>query len=317
MGHSVINPVCSIAETVNRGSLASDMRIENRLGAAIAVLYRNGVNAIIPPKLKSVSVNGTIEISIAYRCTDGTLLNQYGNLIAKHPELVNDDSDIPETSFRVKYVITREQLESKDVVYIDDLDLTLSLNPMYGIPEHTREGMSTEDHDLVKNLLKDSYMHKMLVPDTAYKTLYVLHYGDIVEVECVVANVKTPTLETCRLVNGRVVPVRVAAIDRDKVWVTRAEAELAMGVVPDPVRETHMEKMSLTYYEILENHLKMVDEHKRNVAKELDVLGDALVRERARQQLEQLSNIKHTQTVVSEGGKLISALAGLGVKVFG
>ena len=89
MGHSVINPVCSIAETVNRGSLASDMRIENRLGAAIAVLYRNGVNAIIPPKLKGVSVNGTIEISIAYRCTDGTLLNQYGNLIAKHPEVIS------------------------------------------------------------------------------------------------------------------------------------------------------------------------------------------------------------------------------------
>lgn len=316
MGKRVINPICSIATTVSRGSFASNMYIENRLGTAIAVLYRNGVNALLPPNLKGLSVNGTIEITVEYRCTGSALLNQYGNLVAKHPELV-DVSDMPETSLKLKYVVTREDLTEKDVVYIDDLDLMLALNPVYGISEHPREGTSVGDSIMIKNLLENSYMHRILTPSEKYKTLFVLHYGDIIEVDCLIANVRVPTLETYKLTNGRVVLVRAAAIDADKVWASEDEAKRAVGVIEDTDYTAMLERVSKYYYDTLERNRALIAERDRDVAKELTTLDDVLTRERTRMQLEEISRIKHAQTVVSDGTKLVASLASLGVKVFG
>lgn len=113
--------------SARRGQFTSNIEITNRLGYPIAVIMKNGINAVIHPAL-SITTDGTLSIAVTYSANHHCTLNQLSNFYKESPELakkvpaptpMNPKNDL----VTLEYILTDTQLGYNGTHYVDDLDL--------------------------------------------------------------------------------------------------------------------------------------------------------------------------------------------------
>lgn len=312
MGIVELNPVCDITTTISRGSLSVDTYYDNRLGVSVGILFRNGVNAIIPPQRSGASATGFLEIYLHYRCMGLAQLNQFSNLIDKHPHLARvEEPTINDTTLKLVYRISKAELLNSDEFYVDELDITIVLNPVHGMPMHARDAIVAQKMDLYNSVSTvQSALLRVGVP------------WDVSEVIALIGgkHITLPAfqiesghmLEISRMVDGQVTKT-LEAIDPRHVIPVAYDAETAEVISKAVSLTIDVDQFSADYGGQVDNI--GVAAERRDISKEIFNIAEHLEKTRAIDRTEELARIKHAQALAGESTKAIGALSGLGAKI--
>lgn len=312
MGPLAINPVCDIAGEINRGSFAVDTYYDNRLGESIGVMFRNGINTIVSPVGANRSADGVLTITVVYRCQGHSTLNQFyhflernSHLEAKYKEVVQDA-----TSIRIMYRIRREDLVNNDVFYIDDLDITLTLNPLAGLGEHARVYMQADEYAAYKSFMEASPLGVKVSSPYVSDKVRVLFGGKILEFP----NEPGATNVTASLYGkeGSQLVVKEEELDGRHVWYSEEAANLDKSLMGSSANTSggygH-------YYTAVDKRTDDTGGAGKEIGKELTNLVDAYDKAVSAKRSEQLARLKHTHAVVGDSLKLAGTAANLGAKI--
>lgn len=115
------------AASAKRGQFTNNVEITNRLGYPIAVIMKNGINAVIHPAL-SITTDGTLSIAVTYSANHHCTLNQLSNFYKENPSLAKkvpaSTPGSPRTDLvTLEYTLTDSQLGYEGTHYVDDLDM--------------------------------------------------------------------------------------------------------------------------------------------------------------------------------------------------
>lgn len=314
MGPIELSPVCDIATSINRGSVSVDTHFDNRLGVSVGILYRNGVNIYIPPMRSGAIATGYFEIYLSYRCTGKALLNQFAGFMERHPNFVKVDQEngLNDTTLKLVYRIPKADLVGTDVFYVDELDLTIVLNPERGMPAHARDAFVE---------LEYSKLREVLLNSPSAISIGVPYPATQVSVVLAGVGVKLPAYETksgvfadiCRFVDGEVVRESYK-LDPRYVYLVNELADAEVKEIEETIANyVFVDTFSDNYYDRLGG--VGIDNNRRDVGKELTNLNDAVDKVRTNQRAEELARIKHAQAMAGEGLKAISAASNLGAKI--
>lgn len=316
MGPIALSPVCDITTSINRGTFATDMYVENRLGESVGIVYRNGVNVLIPPMKKGGVANGLFEIYVHYRCQGGALLNQFAGFFEKNPKFFKvEGSELNDTSLKMVYRVTKEDLVDGDVFYIDELDLTLVLNPTYGMSGHVRASMEEKAYACVRDILQGQPSTvKIGVPYRA-ENVWVVMGGAPLKLPAFY-NPSGYIARVTREHDG-VLDTEVLSLDSRFVMPDSDEGKGEVTEVTDAIAASRND--SKLHYDGFFDRIGSsgggVDVGRRDIGKELTNMSDAVEKVRANQRAEELARIKHAQAMAGESLKAISAASNLGAKI--
>lgn len=312
MGYLAINPVCDITDDIKRGSFAVDTYYDNRLGESIGVMFRNGMNTIVSPVGAKRSADGVLDITIVYRCMGHSQLNQFYNFLDRNPHLADKYREVvkDDTSIRLVYRIRREDLVNSDMFYIDDLDITLTLNPLNGLGEHARVYMQAEEYTAYKSFIDESPLGVKVSSPYVSGKIRVLFGGRVVEVP----NVPGSTSITAATydMSDKVLKVEEMDLDGRHVWYSEEAAKLDESLILEGDKPSGGYGQ---YYNAVDKRTDDSGGVGREIGKELNNLVDAYDKAITAQRSEALARIKHTQAVVGDTLKLADTTAKLGAKI--
>lgn len=317
MGPIEISPVCDIATSVGRtqGTVSVDTHFENRLGVSVGILYRNGVNVYIPPMRKGSIATGHFDIYLHYRCSGNSLLNQFAGFLEKHPKFakVDEPNGLNDTSLKLVYRIAKADLDGTDVFYVDELDLTIVLNPTHGMPSHARE--SVADQELRR--FRETIEHY-----PAFVQIGVPYEATHVNVILGGVKVKFPAYENK---SGPVAEVSFRAdgefasetyrLDPRFVFPDNELASAEADSVEQAIAESKDGSVGFSNNFFDRLGVVEIDNNRRDVGKELTTLNDAVEKVRTNQRAEELARLKHAQATAGEGLKVITSASNLGAKI--
>lgn len=313
MGYIAINPVCDIASEVSReGSFGVSYYFDNRLGEPIGIMLRNGINSILSPVGAKRSADGVLDINVLYKCTGHSQLNQFYNFLDRNPHLASKYREVvkDDTSIRLLYRIKREDLVDNDVFYIDDLDITLTLNPLNGLGEHARVYMQAEEAVAYKRFIDESPLGvKVSTPYVSGK-VRVLFGGRVIEVP----NEPGSTAVVGSIYNMDDKTLRVEEIDLDgrHVWYSEEAAKLDESLMGTSGTAAggygH-------YYSAVDKRIDETGGVGKELGRELTNLVDAYDKAVTAKRSDELARLKHTHAVVGDSLKLAGTAANLGAKI--
>lgn len=314
MGPIELSPVCDIATSINRGSVSVDTHFDNRLGVSVGILYRNGVNIYVPPMRSGAVATGFFEIYVTYRCTGKALLNQFAGFVERHPNFVKagEEKGLNDTALKLVYRIPKTDLVGTDVFYVDELDLTIVLNPERGMPAHARDAMVDNELDRLREVMASSPSTVRIgVPYTA-EHVNVVIAG--VAVQLPAYRTKSGTVaDVCRIVDGELVKDSYK-LDPRYVYATDESSNVEVKEIEETIADNvTVDRYSDNYYDKLAD--VGIDNNRRDVGKELTNLNDVVDKVRTNQRAEELARIKHAQAMAGEGLKAITAASNLGAKI--
>ena len=314
MGPIKVSPTCDITDTIKRGTVSVETYYENRLGTAVGVLCRNGVNVLIPPSHGKSVATGVFEIYVQYRCVGKAQLNQYSSFFEMNPKFVEVgvDHNLNDTVLKLVYRLTMAELRDSDTFYIDALDITLVLNPMYGMPAHARDMFVDKRYAKLKEVLLNSPTTVRIgVPyDTTHVNIILA--GVVVKLAAFKTNGPV-VASTCHYADGE---LRQEACHIDPRFVfpdterARAEAEKVESTL---AHKADIDVFSENYFDRLSG--SSIDTTRRDLTKELSNLSDALDKVNNNARAEELARIKHAQAMGGEGLKVLTATSNLGARI--
>lgn len=312
MGYLAINPVCDIAGDINRGSFAVDTFYDNRLGESVGVMFRNGINSIISPVGSKRSADGVLDITVVYRCQGHSQLNQFYNFLERNPHLADKYREVvkDDTSVRLLYRIRREDLVNSDAFYIDDLDITLTLNPLNGLGEHARVYMQAEEAVAYKKFIDESPLGVKVSSPYVSEKVRVLFGGRVVEVPNEPG--ATTIVATTYSMDQKTLKVEEIPLDGRHVWYSEEAAKLDESLAKS---EDNASGGYGHYYTAVDKRTDDSGGVGKEIGKELTNLVDAYDKAVVAQRSEQLARLKHTQAVVGDTLKLADTTAKLGAKI--
>lgn len=123
-------PTIAVADvSARRGQFTQHIEYTNQLGYPIAVILKNGMNAVIHPAM-SIQTNGTFTITVTYSANHHSTLNQLSSFYKENPDLSKKLRELSAKSQNYKtaiitYTLTDEQVDVDGAVYLEELDIML------------------------------------------------------------------------------------------------------------------------------------------------------------------------------------------------
>lgn len=318
MGIVKLEPSASFIEKTggqDRGQFQQQKWYTNRLGREVLVVCRNGINAVLPPD-RRYPADGCLHITAEYRCLGQSALNQHINFARNNKNVANFDKFGENADcLRILYKIPIADIyESDSIMYMEELDLYLSLEPNKPIPDHVSpvdistvvDGMESNGHVGLKVGINEDCEHALVAMGNYFLTLPVIkcrsgpvlfryeckngEYQESHEVlsrHCVLPLTPTANVERFKRIN-LMSHERISQFDHD---IMKAQADLL---------DTTGNKWS----NITKDLSKSVTEGVAALDKAEDQVRNS-----------EIADLKHAQNRTTEGYKTLSTVLNLGAKL--